>query len=65
MPEYVEIFGVFVKETEMAVLILNEFKENIWIPKSVIADWIDGITPPNEEIEIEIELWFAIKEGLV
>ena len=59
-----EITVNFKKETEKAVLLLWEGDE-YWVPKSVITVYGEWPTGADDEVEVEIEDWFAEKQGWV
>ena len=63
------------RETDLAFLfafpgdadgdsVLDDDRERLWVPKSVIED-ADEIAVGDEEIEVNVAEWFAEKEGLV
>lgn len=60
----VEVAGIVVRETDNAILLDVEDQGDFWIPKSLTENlpdtWAEG-----EEIEFEVEEWFAVKEGIV
>lgn len=58
--EKVEFQVITLRESDLAVLFDIEGEE-VWVPKSLMEDWPDE----DDEGEIEIPEWFAIKEGLV
>lgn len=64
--DYVEVCGVYQNQTDKAVcLYIEDCGEDRWIPKSVIRDWSDSDQlERGDEIEIEVQEWFAVKEGL-
>jgi hypothetical protein len=60
----VEAYGDWLKETEKAILFRHhDLEEEFWIPKSVIAN-LDDYEEGDEDITLEIEEWFAVKEGM-
>lgn len=67
--EYVEIFfDECIKETDEAVLLNFDTETSFhnatkWIPKSCIKD--ESLTDYTSEMYIEIERWFAEKQGLI
>lgn len=44
--------------------VLDDDRERLWVPKSVIED-ADDITVGDEDFEVNVAEWFAEKEGLV
>ena len=63
MTEYAEIFfDSLIIQTEEAVL-LETSEGNKWIPKSLIED--EEIVDYNSELLVNIEAWFAKKQGLI
>lgn len=43
--------------------VLDDDRERVWVPKSVIED-ADDITVGDEDLEVNVAEWFAEKEGL-
>jgi hypothetical protein len=63
-PEYVELEGCYVhRTTARAVLVTYEGEEH-WIPKSVIRE-PDGLARWQEDVDIEVQEWFARKEAII
>jgi hypothetical protein len=60
MAEAVEVCGEIIKETDDAVLFTDGDIE-VWIPKSVIEER----QGPDEDVELELPEWFAIRNDLV
>jgi len=58
-----EITVTFKRITEKAFLVIWEGDE-IWLPKSVVTVIGDLPRSASEEVELEVEDWFAEKEGL-
>lgn len=63
--EYVTIFGEFQTETESAVCIDDGVRDDVWIPKSQLAEWNDDEYERGDMVELEVSEWFATKEGLI
>ncbi len=61
---YVE--GVFIHQTEAAVLVEIERRGKVWIPKSLLAKETEVISGSQgeEECAVFIPLWFAEKESI-
>ena len=62
LESWVEFDAYCVRETDMAILV-DIAGEEIWIPRSVIADpddWFDGANG-----ELEIKEWWAFEKGLI
>ena len=59
--EYAEISYEYIHQTDEAVLIFNGDR-NCWIPKSCVED--NDLMDYENDITINVEEWFAIKEGL-
>lgn len=62
--EYVELPPVLVKKlTEKAALIEIDDETEAWIPLSVIEDG-DSLLEGDEYPSLNVQKWFAVKEGL-
>ena len=59
-PEYVEIIGTTLRETDDAVLI--EFADGeVWLPKSQLEGWPDV----GEEGDVVMPYWLAMDKELI
>ena len=61
----VEILCIFLHETDEAILIEDENDNQVWIPKSQIANWEEDMYEKHDDFEIEIPEWLAIEKELV
>ncbi len=64
MDDYVTVEGDFQTESDLAVC-LDVGGADAWIPKALIADWDEDAHERGEPVEVEVEEWFASKEGLI
>lgn len=63
--EYVEVVGLYQKQTDKAVLLWIDGLGDRWIPKSLIDGWDDNQDfIGGDEIELMVAEWFVEKEGL-
>lgn len=58
---YIEIYGIVVHETELAVLIDCGLKDPLWFPKSHLEDWPDV----GESGEILMTEWIAKEKEVI
>lgn len=58
---YELVGGEAVRTTDMAVLIRDDSGEEHWVPRSVCRD---GDSLEVGDTDIEVQRWFAEKEGL-
>lgn len=62
--EYLHVDVVeIVKETPAAFLLLLEDENQIWVPKSLIAD-ADDYNEGDKDAVVSIEEWWCDKEGV-
>jgi hypothetical protein len=64
MDDYVTVEGDFQTESDLAVC-LDVGGADAWIPKTLIADWDEDAHERGEPVEVQVEEWFASKEGLI
>lgn len=55
------IDGEVIRTTERAVLVRCPDKREVWVPRSVC---LDGDMIEEGDTDLEVETWFAEKEGL-
>ena len=64
MDELIRFDARSIRDTDLAVLVIIEEEEEVWIPKSVIHDDSD-IFEADQEGELVVPEWFAKKNSLI
>ena len=64
MTERVEISVEYVHETNLAYLIKDGGLE-VWLPKAHSTILTPTAPRPGEAVEMEVDEWLAMKEGLI
>lgn len=61
--EDVEVEGIFLVETDAAVLLEIEGEE-VWLPKSQVFAGLEGDEERGDDVIVTIPAWLAEKKGL-
>lgn len=52
-------------ERDVSWLVELADEEEVWVPKSLIEDCSEAEPREGQEVEIEVPVWFATKEGMI
>ena len=65
MPKEYASLDVEIIHISGGAVLCNDGDQEGWIPKSVIEDWDDDSYSVGDQAELEVEEWFAEKEGWI
>lgn len=63
--EIVEIEGVWIRESDNAILFSVDDGDDTWIPKTLVHDCSVAYPEEGQFVCLQIEEWFAIKRDLI